>query len=280
MTFKHVYAIFILAVAVVSCKAPKKVPYLVEAENIPTEVLTQAAQVSDPLIAPGDLLNISVYASNPIAVAQFNKGQYLNENGIITQVSSASSGTSSDSENNTEYYLVNSQGDIEFPTLGTIHVAGLTKQQVCETIKASIYPKYIKIAPSVDLRLMNFKVTILGQVRNPGVYTSSNERLNILEALAKAGDLDIKGNRENIMLIRTNIDGVREIHRLNLQDRNLLLSPYFNLQQNDLIYVEPNKSARQNAWQMPTAWTTTLSVVGGLSSLAGLVIGIINLTDK
>ena len=156
----------------------------------------------------------------------------------------------------------------------------MTKQQICQTIKDAIYPKYIKIVPSVELRLMNFKVTVLGQVNNPGVYTSPNERLNILEALAKAGDLDIKGDRENIMLIRTNIDGSREVHRLNLHDRNLLLSPYFNLQQNDFIYVEPNRSAKAKSWQMHQGWQTAISIVGGISSVSALVVGIINLTDK
>lgn len=279
MSFKSYFAILICTAILSSCSAPKKVPYLVEAENIPAEILAQSATITDPLISPGDLLNIHVYASNPVAVAQFNKGQYVGENGTVTQLSSqtASTGVTS-SENHTDYYLVNAAGDIDFPTLGTIHVAGMTKQQICQTIKDAIYPKYIKIVPSVELRLMNFKVTVLGQVNNPGVYTSPNERLNILEALAKAGDLDIKGDRENIMLIRTNIDGSREVHRLNLHDRNLLLSPYFNLQQNDFIYVVPNRSAAQNAWQMSQAWTVTISVVGGISSLAGLVIGIVNLT--
>ncbi|MBO5053992.1 MAG: polysaccharide biosynthesis/export family protein [Muribaculaceae bacterium] len=263
-----------------SCSAPKKVPYMVDAEGIPNEVLSQLPAAPDPVITPGDLLNIKVYASNPTAVAQFNKSQYIDPDGKIQIVASNNNTSSTSNESQTDYYLVDTNGDIDFPTLGHIHVAGKTKQQIAESIKDAIYPKYIKIVPSVDIRLMNFKVTVLGQVKSPGVYTSSNERLNILEALAKAGDLDIKGERENIMLLRTNADGTREIHRLNLHDRNLLLSPYFNLQQNDFIYVTPNKSAAQNAWQLNPAVTTTITVVGGVSSLAGLIIGIINLTDK
>lgn len=124
---------------------------------------------------------------------------------------------------------------------------------------------------------MNFRVTILGQVKSPGVYQSDNERMNILEALAKAGDLDIRGDRENVLLYRTNADGTREVHRLNLHDKSLLLSPYFNLQQNDFIYITPNRSAAASAWQMHQGWTTAISVVSGLASIAALVIGIINL---
>lgn len=279
MSFKSYFAILICTAILSSCSAPKKVPYLVEAENIPAEILAQSATITDPLISPGDLLNIHVYASNPAAVAQFNKGQYVGENGTVTQLSSQTASTGgTSSENYTDYYLVNAAGDIDFPTLGTIHVAGMTKQQICQTIKDAIYPKYIKIVPSVELRLMNFKVTVLGQVNNPGVYTSPNERLNILEALAKAGDLDIKGDRERIYLYRTNPDGTREVHRLNINDRNFLMSPYFQLQQNDVIYVEPNKSMRQGAWQLNPAVTATITIVGGLSSVASLVIGIVNLS--
>lgn len=279
MSLKKYCATALCCAVLASCNAPKKVPYMVGAEGIPSEVLSQLPAVKDPVITAGDLLNIKVYASNPAAVAQFNKSQYVGSDGSVQTIATGQA-TSISGESQTEYYLVNSNGDIDFPTLGSIHVAGMTKQQVAESIKDAIYPKYIKIVPSVDIRLMNFKVTVLGQVRNPGVYTSTNERLNILEALAKAGDLDIRGDRENVMLLRTNADGTRQVERLNLHDRNLLLSPYFNLQQNDFIYVTPNRSAAQNAWQMHQGWTTAITVVGGISSLAALIIGIVNLTDK
>jgi polysaccharide export outer membrane protein len=117
----------------------------------------------------------------------------------------------------------------------------------------------------------------MGAVRNPGMYVSKNERLNFLEAIALAGDLDIKGERENILLYRTNADGTREVHRLNINDKNFLLSPYFNLQQNDLIYVVPNKSLANTSWQMNPSISAAITVVGGLSSIASLVIGIVNL---
>ena len=102
--------------------------------------------------------------------------------------------------------------------------------------------------------------------------------MNFLEAISMAGDLDIKGDRENILLYRINPDGSREVHKLNIHDKNFLLSPYYTLQQNDYIYVVPNKSMRQGAWQMNPAVTATISVVGGISSLASLIIGILNLS--
>ena len=127
---------------------------------------------------------------------------------------------------------------------------------------------------------MNFRVTVAGAVKNPGVYQSKNERMTFLEAISMAGDLDIKGDRENIMLYRINPDGKREVVKLDIHDKDFLMSPYFTLQQNDYIYVQPNSSMRASAWQMNPAVTATITVVGGMSSLASLVVGIINLSKN
>jgi Periplasmic protein involved in polysaccharide export len=125
---------------------------------------------------------------------------------------------------------------------------------------------------------MNFRVTVAGAVRSPGVYQSRNERMTFLEAISMAGDLLIQGDRENILLYRSNPDGTREVVKLNIHDKDFLLSPYFTLQQNDFIYVEPNASMRAGAWQMNSGLSATISIVGGLSSLASLVVGVINLS--
>lgn len=275
----HLYLAAASLAMLTSCHAPKNVTYLMEAEQMSPEQLRMANQRVDPELGPGDLLNIKVYASNMASVAQFNKGYMVNAEGQISSMSSNSS-LNNRAEASTDYYLVNSDGDIDFPVLGMLHVTGRTKEELAEEIRSMIYPKYVTTPPTVDIRLMNFKVTVLGAVKSPGVVTSSNERLNLLEALAMAGDLDIKGQRDNILLYRTNTDGSHEIHRLNLNDKDILLSPYFNLQQNDFIYVEPNRSAKANAWQMHQGWSVAISVVSGLSSIAGLVIGIINLTKS
>ena len=267
----------VCAILLTGCSAPKKVPYLVDAETIPRESLAAVSTVKDPIFVQGDLLNICIYASDPTAVAQFNKGQYLTPEGAISKTSNNTNTAGTNPTSLTDYYLVDAEGNIDYPVIGRIHIAGKTKEQLAREIKDAIYPRYIKIEPTIDIRLMNFRVTILGQVKSPGVYQSDNERMNILEALAKAGDLDIRGDRENVLLYRTNADGTREVHRLNLHDKSLLLSPYFNLQQNDFIYITPNRSAAASAWQMHQGWTTAISVVSGLASIAALVIGIINL---
>ena len=259
-----------------ACSAPKKVVYLPDAEQLPAEVLRQSQTVADPVLAPGDLLNIRVMSSDIQAVAPFNRDMFVNPDGSVTISSNNSSNTSKEAMTN--YYLVSNAGTIDFPIIGSIDVAGKTKSEVAQIIRSNIYPKYVKVEPTVEVRLMNFRVTVLGAVKNPGQFSVSNERVNLLEAIAMAGDLDIRGERENILLYRTNADGTREVHRLNLNDRNTLLSPYFNLYQNDIIYVQPNESARQGAWQMHQGWTTALSVVGGASAVAALIVSIINIS--
>lgn len=270
------YIASLFLVLLSSCETPQKVTYLADIDSLTIAELQQKNTRVNPVLGPGDLLNIKVFASNMASVAQFNKGMSLSADGSVTNYSQTNS--INRVESSAEYYLVNSNGNIDFPVLGTIAISGKTKEQVADEIKSMIYPKYVKQPPTVEVRLMNFKVTVLGQVGKPGVITSENERMNILEAIALAGDLEIKGQRDNILLYRTNNDGTREVHRLDLTDRDILLSPYFNLQQNDFIYVEPNRSAKQNAWQMPQAWTISVSVIGGISSLASLIIGIVNLT--
>lgn len=273
--------IIALCVGLAACSTPKKVPYLVDAETISSEMLSQSQDTSDPVIKIGDLLNINVTGVNMVAMAPFNRGKYIDSEGKIMDLGrQVSSGSNYGVEMSTEYYLVNSDGCIDFPIVGKIHVAGLTKNQVAENIVNDIYPKFVTEKPSVDIRLMNFRVTIAGAVKNPGVYQSKNERMTFLEAISMAGDLDIKGQRDNILLYRINADGQREVVRVDINDKNFLLSPYYNLQQNDFIYVVPNKSLQKSAWSMDPAVTATITVVGGISSLASLVIGIINLTKN
>lgn len=128
--------------------------------------------------------------------------------------------------------------------------------------------------PVVTVRLSSYRVVLAGAVKSPGVVPVTNEKMSIMEAIASAGDLTIFGKRDNVLLIRENPDGQKEIHRLNLNDANLINSPYYYVQQNDYIYVEPNKVEANNAYVSATTslWMSFLSV--GLS-LTGLLIGIL-----
>lgn len=264
-------AIAVLLLA--SCSASKKVPYLVDAEQIPTEVLSQAPIVNDPVITAGDLLNIEVTSPNMTAVAPFNKGRYVDDEGKIHVLTRQSTSyTNTGLEVSTDYYLVNADGNIEFPIIGPLHVAGLTKNQVAEVVVNAIYPHYVTERPNVDIRLMNFRVSVAGAVKNPGVYQSRNERMTFLEAISMAGDLTIYGNR-NITVIREE-DGKRTKYLVDLKDDNLFNSPVFYIKQNDVIYVEPNgvkagqASVNENPLKSVSMW---MSIATFLMSI-GLII--------
>ena len=177
-------------------------------------------------------------------------------------------------ENRSSYYLVDANGNIDFPVIGRLKIGGMTKDEINNLITSKIYPKYLTEKPSVDVRFKNFKVSVVGEVRSPGVYASANERMTIFEAIARAGDLNIQGMRENVMLIRTDAKGIRSIHRLDLNDKNLILSLYYDLQQNDVIYVQPNASRARSSWAIPPALTLTLSSIGTLISIATLIVTI------
>lgn len=252
------------AMALASCNTSKDVPYMIDASNLPQNVLQGAAQANDPLLAPGDMLQINVGGLDEETVRPFNKTQYI--------VQTSNSSQLNNNENSMYYYLVDNSGNIEFPMLGRLKVGGLTKSTVEDMISSMIYPKYLTQKPSVEVRHQNFRVYALGEVKTPGMIKSSNGRLNILEAIALAGDLTISGKRDNIMIIRTNADGSRQVKRVNLNDPNIIVSPDFYLQQNDCIYVEPNASKARSSWNVPPAVALTTSSIGTLISIATLVI--------
>ena len=142
------------------------------------------------------------------------------------------------------FISVNKDGNIQFPVLGQLHVAGMTIHELTEMLTKEISKDVEN--PIVRVQLMNFRVNVLGEVKNPGQIVVTTERFSIFDALATVGDLTEYGRRENVTLIRE-VDGVRTYHRINLNDANVVNSPYFYLQQNDVIYVEPNKVRKDNS---------------------------------
>ena len=155
-----------------------------------------------------------------------------------------------------------------------MHVGGLTKREVESIIKEKLTPNFAN-APIVNVRMVNYKISIIGEVVRPNTYTISNEKVNVFEALALAGDLTIYGRRDGVKLIRENADGTKQIVSLNLNDANLIYSPYYYLQQNDVLYVEPNKAKAQNSdiGSMTSLWFSGTSI---LISLVSLLYNILN----
>lgn len=166
-------------------------------------------------------------------------------------------------------YLINKQGEIDVPLIGKIKISDLTRTQAEEKIKNEL--KNFLAEPTVSIRIMNFKVTVLGEVKNPGTFNIPNERITISEALGLAGDLTISGIRKNVLLIREE-GGIRKQYRLNLTDENLLYSDLYYLQQNDVIYVEPNRAKRNSSLVSSTA--------GVFISVASLIVTTITLITR
>ena len=247
-----------------SCNTQKDIPYMIGANELPADVLQTAAKASDPVVMPGDMLQINVISRNAEAVKPFNKIDYVSKLGGNTNMNN--------NENSMYYYLVDANGNVEYPYLGTLHIGGMSKSAVENHIASLIYPRYITERPGVEVRFQNFRVYILGEVKSPGEIKATNGRLNLLEAIAMAGDLTIQGRRDNVMIVRTNSDGSRSIQTVNMNDKNMILSPNFNLQQNDIIYVEPNSSRARASWNVPPALSLGMSSVGTLISIATLII--------
>jgi len=254
----------VIATIMTSCNTQKDIPYMIGANELPADVLQTAAKASDPVVMPGDMLQINVISRNAEAVKPFNKIDYVSKLGGNTNMNN--------NENSMYYYLVDANGNIEYPYLGTLHIGGMSKSAVENHIASLIYPRYITERPGVEVRFQNFRVSILGEVNSPGVIKANNGRLNLLEALAQAGDLTIHGRRDNVMIIRTNSDGSRSIQTVNMNDKNMILLPSFNLQQNDIIYVEPNSSKARQSWNVPPALSLGMSSVGTLISIATFII--------
>lgn len=265
MKANFLFILSLVAVVFSSCNTTKDIPYMIGANQLPQEVLQSAAKASDPVVMPGDMLQINVISRNTEAVKPFNKIDYIHNLGGATN-------TTGNDENSMYYYLVDANGNIEFPYLGTLHVGGMSKSATENYIASQIYPRYLTERPGVEVRFQNFRVYILGEVKSPGEIKAVNGRLNLLEAIAKAGDLTIHGRRDNVMIVRTNSDGSRSIQTVNMNDKNLIVSPSFNLQQNDIIYVEPNSSKARSSWNVPPALSLGMSSVGTLISIATLII--------
>ncbi|UPK72913.1 polysaccharide biosynthesis/export family protein [Chitinophaga filiformis] len=162
-------------------------------------------------------------------------------------------------------YLVNEQGFIEYPVLGQVKAAGLTKEQLTTYLRDELNNRKLMKDPVVSVRFLNYRVTVLGEVSRPGVFAINNERMSIMEALGIAGDITIYGKKDNVLLIRE-VDGQRTIKRLNLNSDDILSSPYYYLQSNDVVYVEPTKARVANA----SGNRQTISII--LSSISLFVI--------
>ncbi|MBO7119511.1 MAG: polysaccharide biosynthesis/export family protein [Bacteroidaceae bacterium] len=251
-----------------SCVSNKKMIYLQGA----TQQYALPQEINDYFelqVQPDDQLAISVASKDIELVQRFNNNTLIgggNNSQAGTSTTNISSGVA--------YFRVNKEGNIEFPIFGTLHVGGMTTDQVSSMIqRRMIDGGYINDAV-VNTKIMSFKVTVLGDVKTPGTQTYQGERLTILEAIGKAGDLTNSAYRDNVLVVREE-NGQRTAYEVNLLDNQAVFnSPVYYLQQNDIVYVQPNKSQRVKGSTSYTWLSVGSTVVSMVVSVVTLVIAL------
>lgn len=249
---KHLLFFIVITLLITSCQSYKTVPYLQDTERVNS--VQQQRPLYDAIIAPKDLLTIVVSCSTPELAVPFNLTVATSSQSTLLQ------------------YLVDNQGVINFPVLGKLHVGGLTKGQAENMIVEKLKP-YLKESPIVTVQMTNYKISVIGEVTRPGTFTISNEKVNLFEALAMAGDMTVYGMRNNVKLIREDSLGRQQIVTLNLNEADVILSNYYYLQQNDIVYITPNKAKARNS----DIGSSTGLWMSGTSILVSIVSMMINL---
>ncbi len=256
-----------LILLLTSCNSTDKIVYLQNAElNTPEKILPEQSIT----IQPKDMMSIIVSSKDPKLATLFN-----------LPISSVQAGTDlilSSGAQRLGGYIVDLDGNIDFPILGKLHVAGLNRWQLQELIKTEIRERDLIKDLIVTVEFMNFKVSILGEVKSPGSYSIDGDKVNLLEALSMAGDLTIHGLRDEVYVIREN-NNKRQSFKIDLRSKDLFSSPAYYLKQNDIIYVKPDKvkagqsTINQNSMKSVTLW---ISIASLLTSVGILVANILD----
>ncbi len=230
-----------------SCTSYRDIVYFQDIDDVS---LSQIDTEYEAVIKKDDRLTIVVSGPDKTVTAPYNL--------TLNEMSGTGGGYSSNPEQSTLSYLVDVNGNIEFPILGKIHVEGMTRSQLTDYLTAEIGKDVQN--PIVYVSFRNYKITVLGEVRSPGTFTFDSEKINILQAIGKAGDLSLTAERDGILLIRE-VDGVQTHHKIDLKDSHLLDSPYFYLQQNDVIVVPPSPTRVMTATTATGIWSVVLSSI-------------------
>ncbi|MCE7040509.1 polysaccharide biosynthesis/export family protein [Dyadobacter sp. CY312] len=246
-----------------SCVSPKTIVYFQgDSARYSSQEITQKYV---PLIQPNDILSIVVGSLNAEANEVFNTPN------LFTTASTNYSASGGGARVQPLGYLVDMDGTIEVPLVGKIKIGGLRTTDAADTIRIRLM-SYLK-EPSVIVRNLNFKVSVLGEVKMPAVYVIPDEKITLPQVLSLAGDLTIYGNRSNVMIIREE-NGKREYARLDLTSREIFDSPYYYLHKNDVIYIEPVKSKMLDTDSRVRTVPLIVTIVGGISTLGILILNL------
>lgn len=250
------YVFLCLLVLLTGCSAPKEVLYFQDVASLKEGAIEKEYEVT---INKDDLLAIVVSSKDPELALPFNMPL------VTYQIGNQYSG-----QQRLLGYLVDSEGNIDFPILGKLHLKGLTRMQVTNLIKNKIMSEGLIKDPVVTVQFLNFKISVIGEVARPGTFDITGDRITLLEALSRAGDLSIHGRRDRVAVIRER-DGKRTVLFHDLRSSDVFQSPCYYLQQNDIVYVEPNKvrtgQSRINSNNSANVWLSAVSVLASISSI-------------
>ena len=240
-----------------SCTSYKRVPYLQDSNTFASQPMSEG--MFEARIQPQDLINITVV--NP---QNLNSSLAYN----LTSPMDVSHTSIMTSQPTMQHYLVDNDGCVVIPSVGEVKIGGLTLKEAEQAVFDKVKGAFSAI-PVVTVRFVDFKISVLGEVASPGTYTVKNGKVNIFQALALARDLTIYGMRENVKIIREDETGKKQIVELNLNNSDILNSPYYYLQQNDVVYVTPNESKAKNSdiGSSTSLWFSATSILISLTSL-------------
>lgn len=254
----YFFAVALAAALSHSCASYKDIVYF---QNIDDVELKPMSSEFEAVIKKDDRLTIVVSGPDKTVTAPYNL--------TLSELSTGSGGYSNNPEQSTLSYLVDVNGNIDFPILGKIHVEGMTRSQLVDYLTAEIGKDVQN--PVVYVSFKNYKITVLGEVKTPGTYTIDSEKINILQALGRAGDLSLNAERDGILLIRE-VNGEQKHYKIDLKDAHLLDSPYFYLQQNDIIVVPPSPTRVASATTATGIWSVLLSSVTTALAVVSMII--------
>ncbi|THU41546.1 hypothetical protein FAM09_05415 [Niastella caeni] len=261
-----IIALFVVLIST-SCGNIKNLQYL--QGSFDTARLSKI-HVPEPVIQKGDLLNITVYSDDALATAAVTNPM-SNGAGSLSSISAGvNAGVTGSGNSFQPGFLVNQHGEIQVYKLGLLSVEGKTKQQLADTLVSLYTNQGLLKNPFVEVRFLNYKVTVIGEVNKPGQYSVPVDKVNAFEIVGMAGDITAFGRRDNVVVVRET-NGVRQFGRLNLRDPNVFLSPYFYLQQNDLVVVDVTKN---KAAANDQSTIRNISIATSLISLAAVFITI------
>lgn len=258
-------AVVILVSVLTSCSSYKEFTYLQDAADFDQMQVNQIAQVK---ARKGDILNIYVSSRNAESAIPFN---------LIASGYRPGSGQSDIFTSGTQRalgYQIDESGNIEFPQIGVMHVEGMSRTEIVEFIKDKLVSNNFLKDPIVTVEFQNLKITVLGEVNHSGNFSMTNEHTTLLDALAMAGDLTAYGRRDRVAVIRE-VDGKRTVMWHDLRSKNIFDSPRYYLQQNDIVYVQPNKykasQSTQSRWNQPSVWISLVSTAISIVTLVKLL---------